>query len=505
MKKVFVIQNRYVDSVMLMGVSERLASRDGVQGAESGMGTPANVELLTSLGYTVPDGITKNDLMIAVEAPDEAGIAAAYQAGLDTLDHRGAKKQRIYHDLNELEPGSFDIAQISLPGEYAADEIKKAILLGMDVFVFSDNVSLAEEREVKELGRKYGKLVMGPDAGVGLIGGIALAAGSIVRPGGVGIVAASGSGAQEVACILEHMGAGVSEIIGTGGHDLLPQIGGITMRMGMDRLSRDGNTKVICLVSKLADETVMAGILDDAETLDKPVVAVFLGGSETLFAGRRTQGAQSLEEAAELCYQQLTGEEIQVGWPDSDFRILVKEQLARITPERRYFRGLYCGGTFTEEALILFHRQNPQVPLYSNLSTSYAHKLLSHHQSTENTILDMGAEDFTAEAPHPVFDPALRIQRLEQELADPRVAVVLLDFITGPGMSRNPILPFVPIIRKHPEVVFITAICGAKGDPQNIEEAQKALAEAGAMVAKSNRQSARLAATLMAELDRRSA
>ena len=203
--------------------------------------------------------------------------------------------------------------------------------------------------------------------------------------------------------MLEHMGAGVSEIIGTGGHDLLPQIGGITMRMGMDRLNRDDNTKVICLVSKLADETVMASILDDAETLDKPVVAVFLGGSETLFAGRRTQGAQSLEEAAELCYQQLTGEEIQVGWPDSDFRILVKEQLARITPERRYFRGLYCGGTFTEEALILFHRQNPQVPLYSNLSTSYAHKLLSHHQSTENTILDMGAEDFTAEGSTPGF------------------------------------------------------------------------------------------------------
>ncbi len=503
MKKVFVVKNRYVDSVTLMGAAEKLAELPGVTGAESGMGTPANRELLTDLGYAVPADTGKYDLMIAVDARDEAQLADAFAAGLSVLNHRGDQKQRVYHDVSELEPGAYDIAQISLPGEYAAAEIRKAIELGMDVFVFSDNVPLAQERELKELGRARGRLVMGPDAGVGLIGGVALAAGSIVRPGAVGVVGASGSGAQEVACLIERMGAGVSEIIGTGGHDLLPEIGGITMRLGMERLNRDPATKIICLVSKLASEAVMASVLDDADKLDKPVVAVFLGGGETLFAGRRVKGAESLEAAAELCYRLLTGEEKKLGWPQQAFDTLVQQQLLRIAPERKYFRGLYCGGTFTEEALILFHAQNPQVPLYSNLHTPYARKLESHRKSEGNAILDMGAEDFTAEAPHPIFDPTLRIRRLEVELADPQVAVVLLDFITGPGMNLNPILPFAPVFRLHPEVVFIASICGAKGDPQNIEEGHKALLDAGVIVADSNRQSARLAAALMAGLDRR--
>ncbi len=503
MKTVFVVPNRYVDSVTLMGVAEKLAARAGVTGAESGMGTPANVELLCSLGYDVPQDTGRYDLMIAVDAADEAALQAAREAALAALEHRGGGVKRAYHDLSELEPGAYDLAQISLPGEYAADEIKKALQLGMDVFVFSDNVPLAEESAVKELGKSLGRLVMGPDAGVGLIGGVALAAGSMVRPGAVGIVGASGSGAQEVACLVERMGEGVSEIIGTGGRDLRPEIGGITMRMGMERLERDARTKVICLVSKLADAGVMASVLADADRLGKPVVAVFLGANEALFAEHRVQGAQSLQAAAERCIALLTGVEQHLGWSDAELASLARRLLERIAPERKYFRGLYCGGTFTEEALILFTQTNPRVALFSNLDTKYARRLASHHQSEGNAILDMGAEDFTAEAPHPIFDPSLRLKRLERELGDPQVAVVLLDFITGPGVSLNPILPFVPLIASHPEVAFITTICGAQGDPQDIAAARRALEGVGAVVADSNYQSARLAAALMAGLDGR--
>ena len=500
MKKVFVIPNRYVDSVTLMGVAERLAARPGVQGAESGMGTCANIELLQGLGYAVPEGTGKYDLMIAVDAAQEAELEAAREAGLDALTHRGGPRQRTYTDIRELNPGTYDLAQISVPGPYAAAEIRKALELGMDAFVFSDNVPLEDERACKELGRKLGRLVMGPDAGVGLIGGVALAAGSIVRKGAVGIVGASGSGAQEVACLLERLGAGVSQIIGTGGRDLKPEIGGITMRMGMQRLEADPDTRLICLVSKLADETVMASVLNEADTLSKPVVAVFLGGGESLYQNRRVHGATNLQAAAETCYRLLTGEEKALGWSDTDFRVLVKELLSRIPAQRRYFRGLYCGGTFTEEALLLFSRQNPDVPLTSNLDTKYARKLASHLTSEGNAILDLGAEDFTADAPHPVFDPQLRLKRLTRELADPQVAVVLLDFITGPGVSRDPILPFAPLIAAHPEVAFITSICGAKGDPQDIAAAREALLAAGATVAASNYQSAKLAAAMMAAL-----
>jgi FdrA protein len=502
MKRVYIVKSRYVDSVTLMGVAERISKREAVAGCECGMGTAANIEMLTQMGYEIPDGAGKNDLMIAVDASGEAQLEAAYQAGLGLLN-RGGGRARAVRDLADLAPGQYDIAQISLPGEYAAAEIRKAIERDMDVFVFSDNVSLEDERALKELARGKGRLVMGPDAGVGLIGGVALAAGSIVRPGGVGIVGASGSGAQEVACLIERLGAGVSAIIGTGGRDLRPEIGGITMRMGIDRLEADADTKVICLVSKLADPGVMAQVLDYAETAKKPVVAVFLGGGEELFAGRRVRGALSLQEAAELCYSLLTGRQKHLGWTEGELDALSEKLLARIPSGRKYFRGLYCGGTFTEEALILFARENPGVKLMSNLSTGYAEKLPSHRESRGHAILDLGAEDFTAEAPHPVFDPALRLKRLDAEMKDPQTAVVLIDFITGPGLHPDPIEPFARAIAGRGDMVFIATICGAQGDPQDIGRGRDALEKAGAVVADSNHQSARLAARLMAALDRR--
>lgn len=503
MKQVFVYRNRYVDSVTLMGVAETMMARKGVTGAESGMGTPANRELLTGLGYAVPGDAGKNDLMIAVEAADETALAEARDAGLNALSHRNGSERHTYRDLRDLPPGRYGLAQISLPGEYAAAEAEKALRLGMDVFLFSDNVPIAQERALKELGLRLGRLVMGPDAGVGLLGGVALAAGSIVRHGRVGIVGASGSGAQEVACLIERLGDGVSEIIGTGGRDLRPEIGGITMRMGMARLAADPGTQVLCLVSKLADPDVMAAILTEADALAKPVVAVFLGGGETLYAGHRVHGATDLTQAAELCVSLLTGETARLGSPPEALAALAATLLARVPRGRRYLRGLYCGGTFTEEALILCRAANPTLALYANLNTRYATQLGDPHKSEGHTLLDLGAEDFTAEAPHPVFDPALRIRRLEAELRDPEVAVVLLDFITGPGVSRNPILPFVPLIAAHPEIVFVTAVCGAQGDPQDIAAATVALAAAGAVVAQSNSQSAKLAAALMAGLSGR--
>lgn len=504
MKKVYVIKNRYVDSVTLMGVAEKICKTPGVNGAESGMGTQANIDLLTSLDYQVPADTTKNDLMIAIDA----GMGTqekAYQAGLDILDHRGSAGEKVYHDLSaiDLNADPYDLVQISLPGEYAADEIKKAVNRGLDCFIFSDNVSLEEELACKQLGREKGRLVMGPDAGVGLIGGVALAAGSIVRKGPVGVIGASGSGAQEVACLIERMGQGVSCIIGTGGRDLTPKIGGITMLMALERLAKDPETKVICLVSKLADPGVMAKVLDAADKLDKPVTAVFLGAPESLFEGRKVHGANSLEDAAVKSVALLGGEAAAPGRTHDELDRLAAQAVAKLPKERRYFRGLYCGGTFTEEALILFKQRNPQVPLYSNLTTAYATTLHDPHRSQGHTILDLGAEDFTAEAPHPVFDPALRLKRLEQELTDHEVGVVLLDFITGPGVHADPIMPFVPAIKAHPEVSFVAAICGAEDDPQDIVSARRALEEAGCIVVDSNYQSAWIASTMMALLEGR--
>ena len=503
MRKIYVEKGRYADSVTLMGVGERAVRECGVRNAEGMMGTPANVRMLGELGYDLPDGISRNDLLLAVTADSEQTLEAARAVMLESLDGPGAKHAQ-YRDLDEIDlaQDAYDLVQISVPGPFAAREAKKAMEKGLDVFIFSDNVPIEEELELKRLGQEMGRLVMGPDCGVGLIGGVALAAGSIHRDGPVGIVGASGSGAQEVACLIERMGQGVHCIIGTGGRDLKPEIGGITMRMGMERLDRDDAVRVICLVSKLADLSVMRGILRDADRLSKPVAAVFLGGDAALFEGHRVRGCLSLEEAARTCVALITGSAPQLGFDEATLQALASRVHA-LRPGQRYFRGLYCGGTFTEEALLLFHAANPQVRLYSNLNTPYAQPLADHAVSQGHSILDMGAEDFTEEAPHPVFDPTLRLRRLERELEDPELAVVLLDFITGPGVAMNPILPYAALCGERRDVIFIATLCGAEGDPQDIRAAREALVRAGVIVADSNYQSARLAAAMMAALEGR--
>ena len=505
MKKVIVKKNRYVDSVSLMGVSERVTAMQGIENAEAQMATCANQDVLKLLGYELPETVSPNDLVIAITAEDESSYAAALQLAEDIIDRKNTGSDRSYSDISQIdtEEDPYDLCQISLPGEYAAAEAKKALEKGMDLFIFSDNVSLEEELELKQLGQSLGRLVMGPDAGVALIDGVALAAGSIIRKGPIGIVAASGSGAQEVGCIIEKCGMGVSNIIGTGGRDLYPQIGGITMLEGIRRMEEDPDTAVIVLVSKLADLGVMDRVLTVADGCEKPVVALFLGSDESLFAGHRVHGTFSLEAAALKAVELAGGEVSGFDCTEQELAAIVDGCMAKLTREKKYFRGLYCGGTFTEEALQYFAAHNQNVQLYSNLKNAYSTKLEDSEQSVGHAILDLGAEDFTAKAPHPVFDPGLRLKRLCQELEDPEVAVVLLDFITGPGVAYDPITAFANECAKHPDIIFISNICGSLEDPQNVEEKQRLLEKAGVIVTKSNYQSTRLASALMNALERR--
>ena len=505
MKKVVVKKNRYVDSVSLMGVADRVMTIAGVENVEAQMATQANRQILELLGYEIAGDVTANDLVIAITAANEEVYAAALKKVEDIIDRKNVDGDKHYSDLDQIDMAEdpYDLCQISLPGEYAAEQAKKALHMGMDLFIFSDNVSLEEELELKQLGSKLGKLVMGPDAGVALINGVALAAGSIIQDGPIGIVAASGSGAQEVGCIIEKCGMGVSNIIGTGGRDLYPQIGGITMIEGIRRMEADPKTKVIVLVSKLANLQVMDKVLTVADGCAKPVVVLFLGSDETLFEGHKVKGTFSLEECALEAVKLAGGNVSDFGYTDAALEALAEESIARLNPEKKFFRGLYCGGTFTEEALQYFAKHNGQVPLYSNLTNAYSTKLEDSEKSFGHTILDLGAEDFTAKAPHPVFDPGLRLKRLRQELEDPQVAVVLLDFITGPGVAFDPITAFAAECAKHPDIVFISNICGSLEDPQDVAAKEKLLVEAGVIVTKSNYQSTRLASTLMNILERR--
>ena len=505
MQKVIVEKKRYVDSVSLMGIPDRVKSLEGITNVEAMMATAANQAILKMLEYVLPEDVTANDLVIAVTAETDEQCNAAVELVKNIIDRKDVDDYVHYNSLDEIDMTAdhYDLCQISLPGEYAAAEAKKALQMGMDLFIFSDNVSIEEELELKQLGNSLGKLVMGPDAGVAVLNGVALAAGSILKDGPIGIVAASGSGAQEVGCIIEKCGYGVSNLIGTGGRDLYPQIGGITMIEGIRRMENDPNTKVIVLVSKLADLGVMDKVLNVADNCKKSVVVVFLGSNEELFKNHKVHATFSLEECALKAVELAGGNVADFGLSDAEIRQLAKDSVSKLAQEKKFFRGLYCGGTFTEEALQYFSAHNKDVTLYSNLSNRYCVKLADSEVSQGHAILDLGAEDFTAKAPHPVFDPSLRLCRLRKELEDPEVGVVLLDFITGPGVAADPITAFAEECAKHPEIVFISTICGSFEDPQNVVEKEKLLKDAGVIVVKSNYQSAKLASAMMNELDRR--
>ena len=324
--------------------------------------------------------------------------------------------------------------------------------------------------------------------------------------GALGIVGASGSGAQEVGCLVEKLGFGISSLIGTGGRDLYPEIGGIMMLEGISRLERDPDTKIIILVSKLADLTVMNKVLSFADIVSKPVVAIFLGADEKLYEGHRVYGTFSLEGAAVKAAQLLGAKTHDFGFTDEQIKEIVAREMRGYSAKQKYFRGLYCGGTFTEEGLIYYSSHVKNARLHSNLNTAYAEKLASHLHSEGHSILDLGSEEFTACSPHPVFDPEIRLKRFRQELQDDEVAVILLDFITGPGVAKEPVKEFAieakkAIAEKH--ITVISNICGSAEDPQNIELQAKMLRDAGVIVTDSNYQSARLAAALMSALNER--
>ena len=506
--KLTVQKNRYVDSVTLMQVRDKAMKIPGAIYAEVQMATPVNVEIMKELGFEIPVGLGANDLACGIAADTEETAQKILQLVSDMLDHKGTDEV-TYESIDDIdfEETGYNMVQISLPGEYATAEAEKAIRMGCDVFIFSDNVPLEEELFLKQLGQEKGCLVMGPDCGVGLINGVCLGAGSVVRKGEIGVVGASGSGAQEVSCIIEKCGFGVSQIIGTGGHDLYPQIGGITMMEGIRRLEADPQTKVIALVSKLADLGVMEKVLTFADTMTKPIVAVFLGGDETLFAGHKVKGAISLEQCAMLAVEELTGEKHTCGYTDEELAAITEQEIAKLAPTQKYFRGLFCGGTFTEESLIYFSKNNAGTALTSNLSNKYSTQLADPEVSEGNSILDLGAENFTEKLPHPVFDSMLREKRLRTELADEQVAVVMLDFITGPGVDEDPITEIAAVCKaanagdRH--VTFISAICGSEGDPQNVKEKTQLLRDSGVIVTGSNYQSTKLASMMMAALEKR--
>ena len=434
-ERVIVRRGAYYDSVTLMLVSR-------AAGASVGMATPLNLALLADQGFAIEEEVGPNDLVIAVRADDVDAVVAAVDSELAAKAPAASgpierPAARSLASAARRDP-DLSLAFLSIPGDHVAHEAAAALAAGLHVFCFSDGVSLAVEAQLKRQALERGLLFMGADCGTAIVDGVALGFANAVLGGAVGIVGASGTGIQEVCCLLDAVGVGVSHAIGVGGRDLSAEVGGLMMRRGLELLGADDETRVIVAISKPPDPAVARAVEEAAEATGKPIV---LGWRSTLH-----------DAAAQAC--RLVGGVL----PDLGAAL-------RRPPAAGSVRGLYSGGTLCGEAAAIVG---------------------------SGTFTDFGADEYTEGRAHPMIDPSPRLEHLAAAARESGVSVLLLDVVLGYGAHPDPageLAPALEGVDKH----VIVALCGAAADPQGLDTQRERLEAAGAVVTRSNAVAARLA------------
>ncbi|WP_188692025.1 acyl-CoA synthetase FdrA [Silvimonas amylolytica] len=492
-----IFPNMYQDSVSLMQISAQIAGLDGIEQASVVMGTPANIIQLQDAGLGQDFKAGPNDLIIAVR-----GAAAACDTALELAQTRlTAKPASDEGDIRKVAPASLamgvetmpeaSLALISVPGDYAAAEAIKALQLGLNVMMFSDNVPMAQEVEIKQLANRKNRIVMGPDCGTAIINGIPLGFANVVKRGAIGVVAASGTGLQEVTCRIDQLGEGVSQALGTGGHDLHEEVGGISMLYGLQALIEDAATKVIVLVSKPPAPAVADKIMARASAAGKPVVVHFLGAPRDALAPQGITFAHTLGDAAEVAVAKLHNQPAPASiarLADADAAKLTA--LCAVLPaSRKDIRGVFAGGTFCFEAQLIC--QQAGFVASSNTPVAGNKTLADLWTGHGHTVVDMGDDAYTRGRPHPMIDPTLRNARILSDMADPATAVVLFDLVLGYGAAAAPADALLQALQSAPRgPVLVALVCGTEADPQVRQRQVDALRAAGVLVAGSNAEAA---------------
>jgi FdrA protein len=445
----------YADSVTLLQVSREVQQLPGVRTAQVAMATPLNVEVLERMGFTLPAEATVNHLVVALRLDDEDrdGDGVDVDAVRAEVDRVLAESRRAPSGPTEeapprttrtalrRRPGALVV--VSVPGASAALEAMDALQSGSDVMVFSDNVPVAQEVALKRYADARGLLVMGPDCGTAVVDGLGLGFANVVSPGPVGLVAASGTGCQQVLALLDHAGVGVTTAYGVGGRDLSADVGGLATRTALARLDADPAVELAVLISKPPAEEVARDLAAYTETLGTPVHLALLGA-----------GRPDLTRATEDLLRTL-GRPVPT-WPLSG-------TTRTVTGGRLH--GLFVGGTMKQEAEVLVSAAGLDPLRYE--------------------LVDFGDDEYTTGRAHPMIDPSLRLERLADVAADPDTGVLLLDVVLGHGAEADPAASLAPAIRDLRPPVVITVV-GTARDPQGLQRQVAALADAGAEVHLSN-------------------
>jgi FdrA protein len=511
-----IIKGQYFDSVSLMLAAREVRTFTGVLDAALVMGTAENKSILRSSGMEAPEisAAGDSDLLVVVKADNAVVAEKSVEAALDILTRKRKKEKggaavtkSLWGALKE-EPDA-NLALISVAGRYAAHEARMALEQGLNVMLFSDNVSLEDEIELKKFAHEKGLLVMGPDCGTAIINGLPLAFANVVRPGNIGLIAASGTGLQEVVSHIHMAGGGVSQAIGTGGRDVKNKVGGITFLDAFAALQNHSETHVIVLVSKPPESEVVEKLTGVVKMAGKPVVAIFLGADKSVARKMGAYGANTLEEAGHMAVALSKKVELTEIAPNpkvraETYRSIVHDKAYRMAKTQKYLRGVFSGGTFAHEALIIASRALGMVR--SNITSEPNLKLADAWKSVEHSIVDLGEDEFTVGRPHPMIDYALRRRRIAEEAALPETACILFDVVLGYGSHSDPLSELVPEIleaQKNAQaqkryIAFVASVTGTELDPQNRSRVVEGLEKIGVFVLPSNASAAECATLIVA-------
>ncbi len=505
--KNIVKKNTYQDSVFLMSIAHRVKSLEGIEEVSCLMGTPENKKLLAEVNLLTKEGeeAKPNDLLIAISARDKRAIEKTLKEIKKLLAEKEVRKKEgeailpksLGSALDQL-PGA-NLVHISISGRYVRWEAEKALERGLNLFIFSDNVPVEDELELKKIARKKNLLAMGPDCGTAIINGVALGFANVVRRGDIGIVAAAGTGLQEVSVLIHKAGLGISQGIGTGGRDLSKEIGGITMLQGIKALENDLDTRIIVLISKPPAKEVADRIIKEVKRSKKPFVVNFLG-TRPERESKKIYFASTLEETAykAVALRKKKAYKSKV-FSEKKERIisLAKKESSKLKERQKYIRGLFSGGTLCDEAMLIL--KDLIGDIYSNLPLKPFLKLKDSRLSQENSLVDLGDDEFTKGRPHPMIDFTLRNERIIQEAADPRTAAILLDIVLGYGAHPHPANVLSPALKeaKKRGVSIVASLCGTEDDPQDYKRQKRELEKMGAIIMPSNAQAARFAALVV--------
>jgi FdrA protein len=506
-------KNSYFDSVFLMRVAKNLSLQKGVVQAAALMGTEKNKELLREIGILGSEvaAAFPQDLILAVKAEGREvldGILKNIDSWLQPSgEGSGLPTVRTLEEARQRHPRS-NLAVISIPGEYAGREARKALELGLSVFLFSDHVSVEEEISLKKLAREKGLIVMGPDCGTALIGGAGIGFANRVRRGPIGVIGASGTGIQEFTSLVHRGGSGISHAIGTGSRDFSDAVGGLSFLSALKALEEDPGTEIIAILSKPPGKSALAALVPTIAACPKPVITCFLGSRERLWQeGQAIREARTLDEAAALALKAVSG--AVPPFLAFDPRLLedwLRRERSGKAPAQKFIRGLFAGGTFCYQAQQILREEGVEV--YSNAPLPGNPALPDPFSSREHALVDLGADEFTDRRPHPMIDSRARCERILREGEDPQTAILLLDIILGFNSSSDPAGDLLPAIlaakekfpRRGGALSVIASVCGTAEDPQGLGRQAGILEGAGALVLPSSARAAQAAALLAKRL-----